>query len=319
MKSICLEVVESSNKFEENNFKNKDLKKMYIKKNIDIINSVMEHTTGYRGSFGTWYPFYAIDSDFKEDLPVIKEQIRYNEELRTTILNAKLKKWPCESCLPVNGPYMEDLKQICIPCPRLEKELKPRKVINRLPDIDMWMVCEDTKVEEAKKELKETFDQLGMHTSDVNPIQTFKEFKEIITDLEDGKMPIKMLPLDVHVVKYSELSNLLDQVPFTILNSSNLGEVPYLPILPDSLRKKWQKDDEAYNFTLDFLYSMTDFNFEEILKQRLDYTRNLVARQLTEEKSMEMLDLVSPDSVKRRFENKTLKKSYKRRINSWKN
>lgn len=315
MKSICLEVVESSNKFEENNFKNKDLKKMYIKKNIDIINSVMEHTTGYRGSFGTGYPFYAIDSDFKEDLPVIKEQIRYNEELRTTILNAKLKKWPCESCLPVNGPYMEDLKQICIPCPRLEKELKPRKVINRLPDIDMWMVCEDTKVEEAKKELKETFDQLGMHTSDVNPIQTFKEFKEIITDLEDGKMPIKMLPLDVHVVKYSELSNLLDQVPFTILNSSNLGEVPYLPILPDSLRKKWQKDDEAYNFTLDFLYSMTDFNFEEILKQRLDYTRNLVARQLTEEKSMEMLDLVSPDSVKRRFENKTLKKSYKRRIN----
>lgn len=319
MKNICLEVVESSNKFEENNFKNKDLKKMYIKKNIDIINSVMEHTTGYRGSFGTGYPFYAIDSDFKGDLPVIKEQIRYNEELRTTILNAKLKKWPCESCLPVNGPYMEDLKQICIPCPRLEKELKPRKVINRLPDIDMWMVCEDTKVEEAKKELKETFDQLGMHTSDVNPIQTFKEFKEIITDLEDGKMPIKMLPLDVHVVKYSELSNLLDQVPFTILNSSNLGEVPYLPILPDSLRKKWQKDDEAYNFTLDFLYSMTDFNFEEILKQRLDYTRNLVARQLTEEKSIEMLDLVSPDSVKRRFENKTLKKSYKRRINSWKN
>lgn len=319
MKNICLEVVESSNKFEENNFKNKDLKKMYIKKNIDIINSVMEHTIGYRGSFGTGYPFYAIDSDFKEDLPVIKEQIRYNEELRTTILNAKLKKWPCESCLPVNGPYMEDLKQICIPCPRLEKELKPRKVINRLPDIDMWMVCEDTKVEEAKKELKETFDQLGMHTSDVNPIQTFKEFKEIITDLEDGKMPIKMLPLDVHVVKYSELSNLLDQVPFTILNSSNLGEVPYLPILPDSLRKKWQKDDEAYNFTLDFLYSMTDFNFEKILKQRLDYTRNLVARQLTEEKSMEMLDLVSPDSVKRRFENKTLKKSYKRRINSWKN
>lgn len=319
MKNICLEVVESSNKFEENNFKNKDLKKMYIKKNIDIINSVMEHTIGYRGSFGTGYPFYAIDSDFKEDLPVIKEQIRYNEELRTTILNAKLKKWPCESCLPVNGPYMEDLKQICIPCPRLEKELKPRKVINRLPDIDMWMVCEDTKVEEAKKELKETFDQLGMHTSDVNPIQTFKEFKEIIIDLEDGKMPIKMLPLDVHVVKYSELSNLLDQVPFTILNSSNLEEVPYLPILPDSLRKKWQKDDEAYNFTLDFLYSMTDFNFEEILKQRLDYTRNLVARQLTEEKSMEMLDLVSPDSVKRRFENKTLKKSYKRRINSWKN
>ena len=39
MRNICLEVVEASNKFEENNFKNKDLKKMYIKKNIDIINN----------------------------------------------------------------------------------------------------------------------------------------------------------------------------------------------------------------------------------------------------------------------------------------
>lgn len=98
----------------------------------------------------------------------------------------------------------------------------------------MWMVCEDSKVDDAKKELKETFDFLDMHTSDVNPIQTIK-------DLENGKMPRKMLPLDIHVIKYSELSKLLEQVPFTVINSVKTNTIPYLPILPDSLRKNGKK------------------------------------------------------------------------------
>ena len=31
--------------------------------------------------------------------------------------------------------------------------LKPRKLINRLPDLDMWIVCKDGKVEVAQEEL----------------------------------------------------------------------------------------------------------------------------------------------------------------------
>lgn len=61
------------------------------------------------------------------------------------------------------------------------------------------------------------------------------------------------------------------------------------------------------------------FNFEETLKQKLDYARDMVASKLTEKEAVKILDSVSPDSVKRRFENKTLQKLYKRRINSWKN
>lgn len=97
--NICLEAVEGSNKFERSNFEDNNIKKMYIKKNIDIINEVMQFTTGYCGSFGTGYPFYALDKNFEGELPVIQEQLRYNEELKNTILKSKLKKWPCESCL----------------------------------------------------------------------------------------------------------------------------------------------------------------------------------------------------------------------------
>ena len=80
--NICLEAVEGSNKFERNNFEDNSIKKMYIKKNIDIINEVMQFTTGYCGSFGTGYPFYALDKNFEGELPVIQEQLRYNEELK---------------------------------------------------------------------------------------------------------------------------------------------------------------------------------------------------------------------------------------------
>lgn len=315
---LCLDAVQYSNKFDGNNFKNPNLKKEYIKKNLDIINGVMEDTIGYCGSFGTGYPFYAIDGKFKGNLLVIAEQLRYNKELEDTILNSSLKEWPCKKCLRVNGSFMKDLKQVCLPCPNLDDGLKPRKVINRLPDIDMWMVCEDRYVEEAKKELRELFDELDMHTSDVDPVQSIEDFKEAVIDLENGKMPEKMLPLDIHVVKYSEMSQLLDQIPFKILTSKKTGKIPYLPILPDSLRKDWQKDDEAYNFALDFLYSMSEFNFEETLQQKLDYSRNIIASTSTEEEMFDMLDAVSLPSVRRRFENKTLQKSYKRRINSWK-
>lgn len=61
------------------------------KKNIDIINEVMQFTIGYCGSFGTGYPFYALDKNFEGELPVIQEQLRYNEELKNTILKSKLK------------------------------------------------------------------------------------------------------------------------------------------------------------------------------------------------------------------------------------
>ena len=52
---------------------------------------------------------------------------------------------------------MPDLKRICKPCPQVKNSIKPRKVINRLPDVDMWMICADGKLEEAKATLVKLF------------------------------------------------------------------------------------------------------------------------------------------------------------------
>lgn len=158
---------------------------------------------------------YTLDSNLNGHLPIINEQIRYNEEL----FNEAQKlgtHWVCAKCLSTTGYNMPDLKQICKPCPQIENSLKPRKVINRLPDVDMWMVCNDKDVETAKTTLSRLFEVFDMHTSDVDPVKTIQDVSEIATDLDNGEMPRKMLPLDIHIIEYSKLSMLIDQISFAL-------------------------------------------------------------------------------------------------------
>lgn len=311
--NVCVQAANASTCFEKNN---SELKRLYLLKNIDIINTIMSKTPGYCGSFGTGYPFYTLDSNLNGHLPIINEQIRYNEEL----FNEAQKlgtHWVCAKCLSTTGYNMPDLKQICKPCPQIENSLKPRKVINRLPDVDMWMVCYDKDVETAKTTLSRLFEAFDMHTSDVNPVKTIQDVSEIATDLDNGEMPREMLPLDIHIIEYSKLSNLIDQIPFALQTSIEEGNVPYLPIHPTSLRKTWQHDDEAYNFVLDFLYSMTPFSLDDRLMQKLDFSRTIISNALTNEQLTEVLHSVAPASVERRFQTSQLQKTYERRVESW--
>ena len=311
--NTCKKAADASTRFER---LNNDLKRRYFIKNMERINMIMEHTPGYCGSFGTGYPFYVLDDKFQGELPIIEEQIRYNNELYDASL--KINEWPCEECLNTRGSRMPDLKRFCKVCPQVDDVYKPRRVLNRLPDVDMWMICQDDKVEEAKRVMVELFKSYGMHTSDVDPVGTVDELDEIVTQLEEGKMPNKMLPLDVHIISYSEFASLLDEIPFAICNAMDNNVTPYLPIHPQSLRKTWQYDDTAYNFVLDFLLSMTPFNWERKLDRKLQLSRMVIGDMFTEEDLKAILEKVSPDSVKRRMETKQLQKSYERRVSTWK-
>lgn len=313
MSNIVLEAARASSDFER---MNNEAKKLYLMRNIDKINSVMRSAPGFCGSFGTGYPFYAIGSNLDGELPIIEEQLRYNNELEAHACG--INGWTCEECLQKDGCTMPDLKQVCKPCPNQKDELKPRKVVNRLPDIDMWMICEDGKVEEAKAYLSREFDYFDMHTSDVDPVKTIGEIKEIVSDLSHSNMPRKYLPLDIHVIERSKIANLLMSVPFCLLDSIATDKVPYLPIHPQSLRKTWQYDDVAYNFVLDYMYSLTPFDWDRDLQTKLLLSRRMVAGSFDEEQIRYILEQVSPDSVKRRFETPTLQLQYKERVKSWK-
>ena len=199
--SIGKMVADISDTYEK---ENGSIKITYINKNISEFRDLAKLIKTSKGNFATGYPFY-INFTQMDELPVIEEQLRYNNELRLTQATEGVKIWPCEICLRRNGEMMPDLKQICKPCTKICNELKPRKVINRLPDMDMWLICEDGTLNETSHILREELLKNGFSTSDVDPVKTIQDLLEITNELKSGIIPKKLLPIDAHIIEYSDL------------------------------------------------------------------------------------------------------------------
>lgn len=313
--SLCSKVAEISTEFEQNN---SELKRLYYIYNIMLFNSVVSQVDSYKGSFGTGYPFYALGKNLEGTLPIIFEQIRYNNELIDAVDQSKRKYWNCASCLEHKGHEMPDLKRICKPCPNMDDALKPRKIINRLPDLDMWMICDKQQIIDTSIELTTLFLENHMHTSDKNPFQTIMEIGEINNELKLGIMPAKLLPIDAHIIDYETLYKLIEQLPQVLQHALETGNVPYLPIHPLSYRKTWQYDDTAYNFVHDFLSSFTEYNLDETLQHLLNYTRSEIANNYSFEELYNYLISSGPESVLKRHRTLELKNRFKERVESWK-
>jgi len=314
IKETIKRVSQASTDFENNN---SDLKRRYLIRNIQSFNYIVSLIDVNQGSFGTGYPFYVLKKDLSGQIPIIKEQIRYNDELIQHAENTDKDIWICESCLKENYDHMYDLKHVCKPCPNMDDELKPRKLMNRLPDLDMWMVCKDGEIENAEEQLAEMLEAFNIHTSDVDPIQTIKDMEEISEDIKNGKMPNKFLPIDAHIVEYSEIKELIEQVPEILKSARITGLTPYLPIHPRSYRKEWQYDDEGYNFIYDFLSAFTEFDLEDSLNEALKKSRYNVAKEYNTDELYNFLIQSATAPNKRRNETPELKKKFEKRINGW--
>lgn len=296
---------------------NTDLKRKYLIWNIEAFNLLASAVTVNRGSFGTGYPFYALDKNLNGKLPIITEQIRYNRQLVKDGEPVQKSIWKCKSCLKKNYEIMPDLKVVCKPCPNVLDTLKPRKIINRLPDIDMWLVCQDGTVEKAQKELSDLLEHHNMRTSDVDPLQSLNDVVKIATQLKNQKFPKIFLPIDAHIVEFAKLKDLIEQVPDELQKAKAEGKRPYLPIRPKSLRKEWQYDDEAYNFISDFLASFTSFHFTQELEETLQKSRARVIRENTPDELLNFLMKSAKPSTVRRFQTRELQETFLKRIADW--
>ena len=297
---------------------NTDLKRKYLIWCIDSFNKIASKVSVCKGTFGTGYPFYALDSNLQGELPIISEQIRYNRQLIKDGEPYQNNIWECLKCLKEKYSQMPDLKIVCKPCPNVPNLLKPRKIINRLPDMDMWLVCEDGKIEQAQAELSILFKQCNMRTSDVDPLLSIQDVINISRQLKRGVMPEIYLPIDSHIIEYSELKKLICEVPNELTKSKKEGKSPYLSIHPKSLRKKWQYDDEAYNYIWDFILAFTDFNFEKGLKCSLDESRVRVSSMFSSSQLFEILLNSASESSFRRLQSPEIEEYFYKRINNWK-
>jgi hypothetical protein len=307
--------VNASNKFE---LTNTELKRQYIISNIILYNAIAQSISECKGTFGTGYPFYALNPDLTGALPIINEQLRYNNQLLEEAKKSTFDRWRCLECLKEKGITMENLKVMCKPCPGMDDELKPRKVINRLPDMDLWMMCDADKIETIKDPLQEALQRAGYKTSDVDPVSSIMDVCEIAETLQSGKMPKKKLPIDTHLIDAATLYALVYQIPDILDHSFRHGRVPYLPIHPLSLRKKWQKDDTAYNFIHDYLFSFTPFEMDPQLEKVLHETRKHIAERYSLDELFQWCIVTGHESVARRAKTPGVKESVNARHTSWK-
>lgn len=312
---ITSKVANSSTDFETSNT---DLKRKYLIWNIEAFNLIASSIDVSKGSFGTGYPFYALDKNLEGTLPVIEEQKRYNRQLIIDGRPLHDVRWLCENCLKTRYFSMPDLKQICNPCPNVPKILKPRKLINRLPDLDMWIVVEDGHSEEVQEELLEKFSKYGIASSDIDPIKSIDDVYRIAQNLKSNTMPGLHLPMDAHIMEYSKLKEIIEQVPDILNDAKNNNTIPYLPIHPISYRKMWQYDDEAYNYIYDFLSAFTSFNFDQELQETLDNSRLRVVNEHTPEELFDFLLKSATQANFRRFQSHELEKLFYKRISDWK-
>lgn len=315
VKEMVNQVEVASTTFEKTNT---ELKRKFLIWNIEAFNTIASAVSVNRGSFGTGYPFYVLDKDLKGDIPIISEQVRYNRQLVKDGEPVQKSIWECKECLKRNYATMPDLKTVCKPCPNMLDSLKPRKLINRLPDLDMWIVCKDGKVEVAQEELTKLLEKYNMRTSDVDPLKSLDEVAEIATTLKDGKFPRTFLPIDTHIMEESAMIKLIEQVPKELKEAKKFGRKPYLPIRPKSFRKEWQYDDEAYNFIYDYLSAFTAFNFPQNLEETLKASRSKVIEENTPEELFEFLMQSATPANFRRFQSYELERIFLKRVADWK-
>lgn len=314
IESITRRVEGASTDFEKTNT---DIKRRYLLWNIESFNIIASKVTGNKGTFGTGYPFYALDENLEGTLPIIGEQIRYNRQLVKDGIPVQKSIWKCRSCLQEKYDTMPDLKRICKPCPNMLDTLKPRKIINRLPDMDMWVVCEDGETEKSQEEMTKLLSSIRMCSSDINPVSSIEDVEKIAAMLKEGKMPNSFLPIEAHIIEYSTIKRLIEQVPGELRKAQETGAVPYLPIQPKSYRKNWQYDDEAYNYVYDYLSAFTPFNFSDELQQALDESRRKVISEYTPEQLFDFLLDSATKANFRRFQSVELEDCFIKKVRGW--
>ena len=120
--------------------------------------------------------------------------------------------------------------------------------------------------------------------------------------LKEGKFPKIFLPIDSHIIEYSKIKELIEQVPLVLEEAKKEEINPYLPIWPKSYRKEWQFDDEAYNFIYDYLSAFTEFNFPEELQESLNESRRKVGTTYTQNELFSFLMQSATKANFRRFQ-----------------
>lgn len=282
----------------------------YLAAQFEDFTQAASWVPGYKGAFGTGYPFYAQRDD--GSVVAVEEISRFISETKVRAKEdeaSRVGEWACGMC-QIAVEHV-DLKQKCKPC--TAQVLKPRDMFKALPDLDYWIVVEQDSphVEGAASSILQ---RAGFQQSDADIYFAVHDTIEVLTALKGGREPRARLPLDLHIVTVDQLKGALLKVQ----TATSQGFKDKVPISPRSLHIVWEDVDEPYDFLKDFLLSFTvggilDPELGAMIKQ----TQEIVAAHSTPKQVIDALRLMHPKE-QRQLETKELQTLLQRRLESWK-
>ncbi len=281
----------------------------YLRQQFTDFTKVVRDLPGYAGVFGTGYPFYAWKGD--GGVYEIPEITRYNHSYKERIDQDQLRKygaWICGAC-QINTD-LPDLKTICKPCGLVD--IKPRDVFKALPDLDFWIVTDIDKDErpQFEKEVEVRLEEAQFKPSDKDIGQAVDDTMHVMRTLRRGNLPSSRLPIDLHIVTTRQMRSCLDRIPVSL----RPGHQPVL-INTRSLHKVWEGSDVPYDFTKDFVFSLTPNDWKDAeLSQKLVDTRKK-AKKIIGEKAIEIMAAYPKEQ--RQLERSVLRDCLNDRIESW--
>ena len=229
---------------------------------------------GYMGFLGVGHPFYAIDPESSEILPVPSIDA-YHEEQKLKVNESAAKHgdhWPCAECQVVNK--LPNLTDQCVPCELVS--FKPRDLFRVLPDMDALVIFQGTSVELEEKVESILFDK------------GWKRFNTDIKGTFDNTInalrsePGCRLPIDFHILTLEQL-----QEAFREFADDPLGK--QVGTMSRAWRAKWK--DQPVDLSYSFVFSMTPIGIiDKRLDELLRSTRQAVTEKATADELMSMVD-----------------------------
>ena len=182
------------------------------------------------------------------------------------------------------------------------------------PSINMWMICEDGSLASSQIQLTKSLAQCGLPTT-----ESGTDFNQINEELTAGVMPKKFLPVKAHIIPYSRLVDLINEIKPEIIDAVDQNRKPYLPVHPKTYTSKggWQYEEKAGNFVQLFLGSFTEFNLAPEVAEELAKARYTLCKKFSSTALYRILLATSDAEEKKKFDDEELSMAYSVRINSW--
>lgn len=280
----------------------------YFCRQFDDFTEQSMATNGTIATFGTGYPFYGLDHDNRMVLP-IDEMNRYVAEQQTRALAGGAIILSCIECQFTN--QLPDLKKFCKPCPITG--LKPRGIFKALPDLDYWVIAEEDS-RDYRLRLQDNLSRIGFFPSDPNIGASLADIDYVLNsykkpEYSNGeRVYAPRFPIDLHVITEEDFSHLTNTVKEKMNEYARDSSIDCsVPVSPYSLHTVWERPDEPYDFTNDFLFSLTlHEESASSIKEMFDSLKQSIEQKLSHDDIINILS--RNEALKRRLDSLSLRR-----------